>query len=727
MKALSLTLAGAALLAAPLLAGCGTSAPATRADGPPARADGAIPRLGVDVRALSFPAVREPAVPAVERLTLPNGIVVFLLEDRSLPLVRATARIGHGTAFDPAAQVGLSSVAAQTMRSGGAGSLTPEALNAALEDRGASIEAGASEDAVTVSMRTLTEHVGEVLPLFVDVLARPRFDEAQVALAKTQQRSAIARRNDTPQAVAQRILFQQLYGEDSPYARTTQYWTIDAISRDDLVAWHREHIRPGATYLAVWGDFDAADMAEQLRQAFASWPGEGRAERRPLPPVPETRRPGLHFVEKGDVAQSTILIGHLGEIRLDHPDYPALVVMNQILGGGFSSRLFQRVRTDLGLAYNVGGVYTASFARPGVFYASTNTRLDATIESLEAMQEVIRSMQTRAPSEQELSLAKDAYLNSFVFNFESRAQVLGRQLTYAYYGYPEDFLQQQQARIAAVTAADVQRVARQYLSPDETAIVVLGTAEVREAMRAAGLTFQEHDITIPTTPPGTAPAAPAGSADAGQALLGRVYAALGGADAFAAIRTMRSEATSTAQTPMGEMEIGGQVELLLPDRARIVQQTPVGNVTIVLNGARAQLEVPGVGVQPAPAPVVDQIRGQLALDLAYVLARADRASAQALPREGNLDVLQLAVPGAAQPVRLFVGADGRPVRLEATQVGPAGPAAVVIALSDYRPVSGLVLPFASEIRQNGEVQARGQITRLEINPALDESRFAVGS
>ncbi|HEX9950212.1 MAG TPA: insulinase family protein, partial [Rubricoccaceae bacterium] len=199
------------------------------APGPPGLSDApAAPVVAaVDARTLVFPALPPVAPPAIRRAELSNGLVVFLAEDHTLPLVQAVARIGAGGAQDPAAQVGLATITAETMRSGGAGALDPDALNLALESVGASVEAGAGRDATTVSMQSLSETLDTVLPLFADVLVRPRFDAGQVALAKAQQAAAIARRNDDPSAIARREFALALYGAESPYARIPQVWTVD--------------------------------------------------------------------------------------------------------------------------------------------------------------------------------------------------------------------------------------------------------------------------------------------------------------------------------------------------------------------------------------------------------------------------------------------------------------------------------------------------------------------
>jgi zinc protease len=681
----------------------------------------------VDARTLVYPALPDVAPPAVRRAELSNGLVVFLAEDHALPVVRATARVGAGSFQDPAAEVGLARIAAESMRTGGAGDLDADALNLALESVGASVEAGAGDDATTVSMRALTETVDAVLPLFAAVITAPRFEAEPVALAKAQQASAIARRNDDPAGVAQREFALALYGADSPYARVPQVWTVDAVSRADAAAWHRRWVVPANTALAVWGDFDADDMVARLEAAFAGWqtPDGFEAPETPQPEARSGRR--VLLVDRPDVNQSTIYVGHPGAVRRDSPDYPALVVMNEILGGGFPSRLYRTVRTDLGLAYGVFGAYTADFLVPGLFYAGTATRSDATVEATRAVLDVTASLATTPPTDDELRLAKESYLNAFVFNYDTRAEVLGRQLTYAAYGYPADFLEALRRGVEAVTAEDVSRVARAYLRPDSALVLVVGDAAAfGEPLTALG-PVETVDTAIPAVPPPGSAAAGA----SGPAALAAVATALGGRDAFAAIRALRTEGETAATLGGQPMTIGTTTLVRLPDgdRAAAVrseQRLPVGTVTIVLGEGVARVVTPA-GPQDAPAAVVEQVRAQLFLSLPYLLAQADRLDVQVASGDTGGLVLAVRTPDVGATYLLTVGPDGRPTQVATAQLTPAGETEVVVRFEDYREVATaagpLTLPFRYVQTVGGAPAGQTQLSAVEVNPALADDAF----
>lgn len=714
MRASPLAACAAVLLAAGLT-GCSVLAPRGAATPPRPLA-----------RDLAYPDLRPAPPPDVRRVELPNGLTILLAADRTLPVIRATARVGVGTVHDPADHVGLAAIAAPTMRAGGAGALAPDALDRALDDVGASVEAFAGEDAVTVSMRTLSDHADAVLPLFAAVLRAPRFDAGRLAIARTAARDAVSRRNDSPDEIAQRALFQTLYGADSPYGRTTEYWTVDAVDAGDAAAWHARHVVPANTRIAVWGDFDPDDMARRLTEAFGDWTTPAGWAAAPTPErTPAADAPGLVFVEKDDVNQSTILVGHAGTVRRDHPDYAALVVMNEILGGGFSSRLVQTVRTDLGLAYSVFGVYTAGYDAPGVFYGGAGTQSARTIEATEAIARIIREMQSAPPTERELDLAKQSYLNAVVFQSDTRAKVLGRMLTLDAYGYPADFVDGLNARIAAVTADDVLRVARQYLTPDRTTTVVVGrSADFGASLTRLG-TPDTLDVTIPLVPPDGTPIA--GDPVGGRAALEALAEALGGTAAFDAVATLRMRGETRAEVEGQPTTIATETSLWLsedgvPDGLRLTQRLPTGaEVTVVMDGDATRILTP-LGAQAAPPAVVEQVRAQMLLHVAVVVARRAALAPERMPSaEGT--VVRLRAPDIDAPFTLTLGADGRPVSIASVQLTPAGPAEVVVRLEDWRETGGLTLPFRYVQTVGGAVQGTTQWSEIDVNPTLDEALF----
>jgi zinc protease len=254
-----------------------------------------------------------------------------------------------------------------------------------------------------------------------------------------------------------------------------EYATLARIQRQDLLDFYQRYFFPANVMLAVWGDFDTAEMKAKLEKLFAGW----NARQAPVPAFPKVRAqpaPGAYLAVKTDVTQTFFAMGQLGG-ELRDKDYPALDVMSNILGGGFRSRLFQRVRTRMGAAYEIGADWGANYDHPGLFEISGSTKSASTVETLQAVREEVAKIRTAEVSDDELKTAKETALNGLVFAFDTRAKTLGRLLTYEYFGYPKDFIQQYEKALAAVTKADVLRVAKEHLNPDAFTTVAAGNPQ----------------------------------------------------------------------------------------------------------------------------------------------------------------------------------------------------------------------------------------------------------
>jgi zinc protease len=453
----------------------------------------------VSYKDLKYPGLGDIEIPEVERVTLANGMRLFLVEDHELPLIGISARIRTGSIYEPAEKIGLASITGIVMRTGGTTNRTGDELDEELERIAASVETGIGLNSGSAFMSVLKEDVDTGLSILADVLMNPAFREDKIMLAKIQHRSAIARRNDNVLAIAGREFDKLIYGPDSVYARHTEYATIDSITRDDLIAFHKRFFKPNNVMLAVTGDFDTKEMIKKIEKAFEGW----QKADIDFPDVPQVRyefRPTANVIRKEDINQSNIYLGHIGGLMND-PDYFALIVMNRILGGGFTGRLFKNIRSREGLAYSVYGVYSAEYDYPGVFYVGCQTKSESTVYAIRAMVEEVKKMTESEVTDEELALAKESYLNSFVFNFDSKGEIVRRLMTYDYFGYPPDFLQKTKESVEKVTKADVLRVAREHLKPEKMQILAVGRPQDFDEPLSVFGPVTEIDITIPPPPP----------------------------------------------------------------------------------------------------------------------------------------------------------------------------------------------------------------------------------
>lgn len=435
-----------------------------------------------------------------KRIELKNGIVVFLQEDHELPFVSGSVLIPGGSRDEDPAKTGLIGLYGQAWRTSGTAKMDGDAMDDLLEARAAHIETGGDDDSTSIAWDSLKGDADQVFSLAMDLFFHPRFSQEKLELAQQQEATAIVRRNDDVEQIAEREAAKLVYGPDSPYTRQPELATIGAVSLADLQAWHDRTIK-GRLIVGISGDFDPVAMEAKVRAVFEA-----------LPPVtPEPARhdqfagptPGVYFIDKADVDQSNVAIMALGTDR-HNPDVPALTVMDEILGGGFASRLFQKIRTELGLAYDVGGGFGLEYDHPGMFEVSLSTKSATTVDATKAAEAEIAGLNSRPFTQTELDRAKDDILNSFLFRYDTRDKVLDEREQLEFYGYPADYLETYRAAVEKVTLADLAAAAKKYIHPDKMAVLVVGNgSEIKPGPSSPGLNalgqgaVKPIDITIP--------------------------------------------------------------------------------------------------------------------------------------------------------------------------------------------------------------------------------------
>ncbi len=447
---------------------------------------------------LEFPTLPEVQLPEYDRYELDNGMVVYLVEDRDLPLISGTAIIRTGSRFEPANKVGLAKLTGAVMRSGGTQNHPADELNLILEEKAASVETKIGMTSGTASFSTLTEDLDSVFQLFAEVIRQPAFEAEKFDLAQNQQRGAIARRNDDPQDIASREFDKIIYGATSPYARISEYETIDNISRKDAIAFYQEYVRPDGMILGIVGDFDTDEMKDRIEEAFGDWQIDASTPPLDVPVASQEYDSGVFLVDRPKLTQSNVFLGHLGG-KFDSPDYPALSVINGVLNS-FGGRLFNEVRSRQGLAYSVYGYWSPSYDFDGTFIAGGQTQSDSTVPFIKAILAEIDKLRTSPVTEEELANAKESILNSFVFNFQDPSQTLSRLMRYEYFGYPEDFIFQYQEAVKNTTAEDLLRVAQTYLKPEKIVTLVVGNSkDIDPPLSSLSPEVTTVDVSIPRT------------------------------------------------------------------------------------------------------------------------------------------------------------------------------------------------------------------------------------
>ncbi|UCE17973.1 MAG: insulinase family protein [Gemmatimonadota bacterium] len=671
-----------------------------------------------------YPSLSKIEMPDVKEETLENGMKLFLVEDHQYPTVDLRAMIRTGSIYEPADKIGLASIVGMVLRTGGTETMTGDEIDELLESMGASVETSIGEGSGYVYVSVLKEDIEKGLEILADLLMHPAFPEDKIDLAKMQHRTGISRRNDDIGSISYREFDKIIYGAESPYARHTEYATIEAITRDDMVAFYERYFHPNNVIFAAWGDFKAKEIKAKIENAFTGW-APAVIEFPPKPQVEYEYKFSVNFIEKPDVNQSWILMGHIGGLK-SSPHYPALIVMNQILS---FDRLFKRIRSAEGLAYHVGGAYGADFDHPGVFYSICQTKSQSTVYAIGIMLEEIERITEEEVTDAELAKAKDSYLNSFVFNFDSKAEIVSRLMQYAYYEYASDFINRTKMGVENVTKSDVLQAAKENLRPDKLQILVVGKPEDFDEPLSVLGAVHEIDITIPT-PEEEAPEATPESLEKGRALLAEAVEAMGGLNAFQAIANMKFESKITIFIPQGgTMEATAREMTVYPDKNRTEISLPFGQMIQVLRGDQAWATGPQ-GTQDLDESQRKDMEKSLFRDMVLLFQRSGD-TALVVQSLGETEVAGktaeeiLIKDEEGNSVKMYLDKETHlVVKRDYQGTTMRGAASMEESLTDYREVDGIKIPFRSDIKADGEpyisVEVQEMLINTEIDPALFE-------
>jgi zinc protease len=409
------------------------------------------------------------------RVVLKSGVVAYLAENHELPLVNIQIVLRGGSYFNAPGKEGLAEAAGYLLARGGTKNRKAEELEERLAFLAAQLNSGYGEDRGTVSLNLLAKDLDEGLAILREVLTEPRFQEDKLKLRKDQLLADMKQRNDDSADIERRERSFLLYGDGYYLNRFDTKASVEGLTREDLVAFHRKWVDPRNMLIAAAGDFKKAEMAAKLDRLVANWPFKGEA----APPVPKpshTMTPGTFLVDK-DVNQGRVSIMLPGLLRTD-PDFFAAAVMNDILGGGgFTSRITNRVRSDEGLAYSAGSALQPGIWYPGRFGAAFQSKVRTAAYAARIVMEEMTKLRDTDPTDEEMETAKRSFIDTLPRRFSTPVQVVGLLADEEYTGrYASDALYyaKYQASVEKVTKADVKRAAERLLKPDTVTLLVVG-------------------------------------------------------------------------------------------------------------------------------------------------------------------------------------------------------------------------------------------------------------
>jgi zinc protease len=448
-----------------------------------------------DPKTLKFPdiefAPKKPGLAAIK-----EGVTFYFQEDYESPVIEGMLIFKSGSLYEPSGKEGLASLTMRMLKAGGTASLTPDNLEDKLDFLGSTIDSSVLGSTIDSSGRlefsqirfwTLKKNFHETWRILIDMLYNPGFDVDRFETEKKKDLENIRRRFDFPSSLGMFLFMELIYGKDFPEARRTTSSSINGITLDDVKAFYENNIRNSEVIGAFAGDFEQQEMLSLIKESFEDWKVAESADL-DLPKAALATRPGVYFIDKPEMTQAIITLGHLGLNNHDK-DNVEVNVFNFILGDpmNWNSRLMREVRSNRGLAYNPFGLISLGRDK-GIFYNFCQSKSQSVGEAIKLMRDIITDMTENPVTPEELEIAKKYEVNSFVHKFDSPWAVVRQAVYLKLEGYPDDFLETYIPRIKMVNADKVLAIGKRAVNPDKMVILVVGKkTEVLDQLKALGL------------------------------------------------------------------------------------------------------------------------------------------------------------------------------------------------------------------------------------------------
>ena len=428
---------------------------------------------------LNFPKLDyQPPNPADYRVQLKSGPVAYVVPDRELPLINISVGVKAGSYLTPKGKEGLAGMTGYLLTKAGTKSWKADDLDEHVAFLAARLSSSIGDTTGNVNLNLLSKDLDEGLKILREVLTAPSFEEAKIILRKDQLIQSMKQRNDNPAGIERRERYRLAYGDGFFRTRMSTKDSIESITQDDLKQFHRAWFVPQNFVVSVNGDFDRKQMIAKLEKLFAKWPFKGKSPA-PVPSKYAMAKPGVYIVEK-DIPQGRVNVLMPGLTR-DDPDFFASQIMNDILGGGgFTSRIMNRVRSDEGLAYSAGSAIPGGVHYPQYFIAGFQSKSMTVAYATAIVMEEFQKIADKPVTDEELATAKKSYIETFPEAFATKGQVASRfaddEMTGRYAKKP-DYWKNYRANVGKVTKADVQKVAQRFVKLDRAVILLVGKKE----------------------------------------------------------------------------------------------------------------------------------------------------------------------------------------------------------------------------------------------------------
>jgi len=660
--------------------------------------------------------------------TLANGLEVIAVSHHEQPVVSLRLIVRAGAAQDPDNRPGVAAMAA-TLLDQGTTTRSAEQIADAIDSIGGALGTGAVSDLSFINAIVMKDSLNFGLDLVSDVAQHPAFAKEELERQRQQSLSGMRVSYDDPEFLANMVFDRLVYGFH-PYGRPQSGTpdTITALTREDLLAFHKKWFGANNAILAIVGDVSPEEAFAGAERAFGTWAKGTAQPLKPIDPPPPTRR--VIVIDKPGAVQTEIRVGNIA-IPRKHEDYMALDLAAKVLGGEGANRLHRVLRSERGLTYGASADFNA-LKQSGDIVAQTNTRSETTGETLRLMIDEVWKMLRERVGDRELEGAQEYLTGSFPLTIETPSQIALQILNAVFFGLNMNDLQTYRERVNVVTVDDVQRVARAYLHPDRLTIVLVGDASAFvkqlpgagfdkfEVIPAADLDLASPDLRrrVAARPGGFQPisyVAPLADMtdqprDAAKTLLDKAIAAKGGMAKLQGIRTVRAEGTMTSQSLKGPIPFPIVTSIEYPDRFRIDADMPGGKVAQVYADGRYWIE-DARGVSELPPEARGPIQSSVQRDIVRVLLKAG---------SGQLVAIEVSGDGLG-PLTLLINRDNGLIEKARYLAGPEGRSEE--AYSDYRNVSGIQVPFHTVVRRAGLSPIERDLKTIRYNVPLPAGLF----
>ena len=422
----------------------------------------------------------QPPKPGEYRHKLKCGATAYVAENHEVPTFDLTILVRTGSMYEPVAKAGLADMTGYVMRNGGVEGMTAKELDERLAYLAGEINVGIGGAQGNVSLFCLSKDIDEGLSLLKKVLRSPVFDQQVIDRYRGDILSEMEQRNASTSDIESREWQFLMYGNHpctTPYRRTEA--SVKSITREDLAAYHNAHFFPKNFIFAVSGDFKTKEILTKLDNMLAGWPDQ-KIQMPGIPTEVPDPAPGVYMIKKEDVNQSRVRVGHIG-VRRDIPDQYALMVMNDILGGGgFTSRIVRRVRSDEGLAYNAGSAFERPVLFPGTFRAWFQTKHETAAFGTGLIVKEVERIRTEKVDAESVENTKSSFISDVVNPFSSKRNIVNTFADDEYTSRPDDYWQNYTKNMEKVTPDDVLAVAQKYLRPENLVFLVVGDPDAVE-------------------------------------------------------------------------------------------------------------------------------------------------------------------------------------------------------------------------------------------------------